>query len=275
MQITNQITTNRITPSFRMYSEHRSDVASYNYWTTTKFFRDDLNWNNFVFMMHNKYKDVDKVNVQCFACSDGEEPFSLAMKLDAYLNEKSAKFFPIVAKDFDKTNIYYAKKGVYEVRPAELCDIERECNMRMSKYITVGNAYRVHPNELYSNNSMIPVKIKNNLREKVLFKHADILKDVKNIPKSNTVLMTRNMWPYLPAKKQVFLAKELAKQLDESSLIVLGHFEISQGTHKLLEEAGFEMTEIYGIMCKKAKKFLPDEFSDAKIMFNKIKVLKK
>ena len=105
MNITNQILYNKINPTFGTYSEERK-TGPYKYWTSTKFFREDLNWNDFVFMLFQKYKGVPQVNIRCFGCSDGEEPYSLAMKLDVVLGKYAEKFFPIVAKDFDKTSIF-------------------------------------------------------------------------------------------------------------------------------------------------------------------------
>ena len=75
------------------------------YRTTTYFFRDDLNWNAFIKFISNKYKNADRVNILNHACSNGQEPYSLAAKLMQTLGEEAEKFFPIIAKDIDKENI--------------------------------------------------------------------------------------------------------------------------------------------------------------------------
>ena len=85
--------------SFKSYS-----VLKYNnktpFYTTTMFFRKDLDWNALVNMVNDKYRNVDKVNVICHACSDGEEVFSLAALIKTLLKSSSEKFFPIIAKMF-------------------------------------------------------------------------------------------------------------------------------------------------------------------------------
>ena len=75
------------------------------YMNTTKLFRQDLDWDGFAELLISKYKDVDKVNIYSYACSDGSEPYSLVIKLlekSEKLKINCDKFFPIRAKDIDK-----------------------------------------------------------------------------------------------------------------------------------------------------------------------------
>ena len=69
---------------------------------TTSFFRNDLIWGDFADLLIDKYKNENKVNVYCYACSDGSEPYSVAMLLISRLGlEGAKKFFPIIAVDKD------------------------------------------------------------------------------------------------------------------------------------------------------------------------------
>lgn len=255
-----------LTSTFKSYSEHRKNYDNYSYYTTTRFFREDMNWTDFVLAINKWYKDVPKVNIICQACSDGEEPFSLALKLNFLLKDNAQKFLPIIAKDFDRTNIYYAKKGIYSVDKQELQRMENECGIDLYKFIKLGNEFC----------GKIPLTVRDNLKEKVAFSRADILKDVHNIPSENTILMTRNFWPYLPAKKQEFLAEELSKQLAPSSRIVLGFFDTSRShnIHKFLEKYGFEPTEIEGVLKKSAERITTSNLLDARCTLNKLKAIK-
>ena len=237
--------TTNINTSFKSYSEHKVGVAPYRYYTTTRFFREDINWEDFIYMLRTQYKDADKVNIISHACSDGEETYSLALKLLYRLGKNAEKFFPIVGKDFDPLNILFARKSKYSVNPVELSRMENECGLDLYKYF-----------DIIKNPWGIQANTKDAIKEKVYFEKADLLKDVQNIPAKNTVLLTRNVWPYIPPKKQEKLAEELAARLDPSSLIVLGHFDTSNGIIQLLESKGFEQTEIYGILRKKVKQVI-------------------
>ena len=63
----------------------------------TRMFRSDLDWNLLSYYLENKYKNAQKVNVLNAACSDGSEPYSLAMILDKKISG-GKKFFPIKMK---------------------------------------------------------------------------------------------------------------------------------------------------------------------------------
>ena len=63
---------------------------------STNFFRNDLPWNTLGKTLDELYPKGEKVNVFNFACSDGSEPYSLAICLMEQLGEDGAKrFFPI------------------------------------------------------------------------------------------------------------------------------------------------------------------------------------
>ena len=50
--------------------------------------------------------------ILCYACSDGSEPYSIALSLINRLGYTEAqKHFPIIAKDIDETMIKRAKSG--------------------------------------------------------------------------------------------------------------------------------------------------------------------
>lgn len=64
------------------------------YKTTTYFFREDLNWTCLAELLGEKYKTVQKVNVLNHACSNGQEPYTLAVKLIQILGKEAKNSFP-------------------------------------------------------------------------------------------------------------------------------------------------------------------------------------
>lgn len=224
--------------SFKSYSKS-GKTENYEYFSTTEFFRLDMNWNSFANFINEKYADIQNVNIICHACSNGEEAYSLALKLISLFGVKAEKFFPIIAKDIDENNIHFAKKGEFNFRYDELLRMENHCGLDLYKFIDVIKSR-------FGNY----LQIKNFLKEKVIFKKANILNDFDNIPAANTVLLCRNFWPYMPAQNQIELAEKLSNKLDNSSIVQIGNFDIAAGVDKLLQNKGFKETYVKGLMKK-------------------------
>lgn len=228
-------------PRFKSYS-----VLKFNdqipFYTTTMFFRKDLDWNALVKKVNDEYQNTQQVNVIFHACSDGEEVFSLAAKLKTLLNSSAEKFFPLIAKDIDKGNIEIAKKGYFKVTKPELFRMYEHCGDNLFKFFSfndLGNIFSVNTSKILKNN--------------IIFKEADILEDTENIPHKNTILFCRNFWGYISPTSRIKLANMLAKRLDSSSFLVIGSFDIATSVHKLLQKVGFQQTELFGVF-RKARK---------------------
>ena len=111
MKITPSTNLNRppaFTSNFREVKKECGNILHRN---TTNFFRQDLNWDDFTDCIIKKYKNQEKANVYCYACSDGSEPYSLAMMLIAKIGKEAQKFFPIIARDRDDFYLESAKAG--------------------------------------------------------------------------------------------------------------------------------------------------------------------
>lgn len=241
--------------TFKGAAEFRKGIALYDYYNTSSFFRPKFDIRNLIRYMENFYKDIPFVRIISHACSEGQEPFSIKFLLMSLLKERANKYL-VEGRDFDALNIISAKKGTYTISPSEMARMENECGLDLYKYINLGNdtdnVYFLrygYSTPSFDNNNIISLKIKDYVREQVPFKKVDILTD-DDIPADNTVLLTRNMWPYMPAETQAKLAQKLANTLSPSSHIVIGDFDIANNIHQLLRKAGFEHTEIFEVMKK-------------------------
>ena len=172
-------------PTFKEF--HRSVIKPNEglvYCNDTWFFRSADFWDNFTNFLKKKYKNVPKVNVYNYACSDGSETFTLIMRI---LSEKDKelekKFLPIIAKDIDKYVIKKAKsKDYYQIGNEEKEKINIFTNGQYSKFFkeitqTQNSIFAYASQELYDN---------------VNFSIADVNKDYKNIKPENSVVMVRN-----------------------------------------------------------------------------------
>jgi len=91
--------------------KHRND---------TWLFRDCLDWKRFGKFIVDKYKDVPKVNVINYACSNGSEAYTFLMEMFCHNDFDTAmKFTPILAKDYDQKAIDYAQSGIIRIEKGE------------------------------------------------------------------------------------------------------------------------------------------------------------
>lgn len=220
------------------------------YMNTTKLFRQDLDWDGFAELLISKYKDVDKVNIYSYACSDGSEPYSLVIKLlekSEKLKINCDKFFPIRAKDIDKKMISLASDGLLPVHKTE------------------ENILKKYPHYFIKTNLKLPEnygsdavwKVKPLLRNKVIFQQNDITRDIYSVKPDNTVVMARNFWIYLDGDAQRnVLAKDLHTLLRKNSMLVTGNSEniIQCDVVSMLEKLGFSKTHINNIFEAPVKK---------------------
>ncbi len=221
----------------------------------TSMFRWDINWNEFGKYLEDRFSSDKKVNTYIYACSKGLEAYSLSILLQNKFEKDASKFFPVIAKDIDKNiienNIKAQKNGEIEVDP-DACEViftfkdgctEEENYRRADKYIAVYlDKYAVEHA---------------NLREAAIsdieFSCANILEDLDNIDNKNpSIVMCRNMWPYVDNKEYEDFANKLYKRLAPGSIVVIGSFFDYMGDYKVensgefpaaLRQAGFETYE--------------------------------
>lgn len=206
---------------------------------TTEFFRDDFDIDGFIYYVNNFYKNTPKVNVLNYACSNGKEPYSLLLRMKMILRDKIDKYLPIKATDIDKNNIIKARIGRFKVTNNEAFKIDRSGDLNLNRYIEIVN----DGVDKYA-------FVKDSLKNMVNFSKVNILDDLDDNPKKNTIVICRNFWSYLAGNEQIKLADLLAKNLDKSCLVVIGSFDKICGVDRLLEKRGFVNTEIDGVMKK-------------------------
>ncbi len=88
-----------------VYKNHHKDVL---YKNNSFLLRKDLEWN----MLAKHIIKENPKNIYCYACSDGSEPYSIAISLISKLGyENAQKYFPIIARDIDLDIINKASTG--------------------------------------------------------------------------------------------------------------------------------------------------------------------
>ena len=96
---------------------------------STSFFRRDLPWGYLGQRLDELFPNDEHVNVFNFACSDGSEPYSLAICLIEQLGEERAKrFFPINASDIDENILPDKKKPKIKATKEDIKEINEITN---------------------------------------------------------------------------------------------------------------------------------------------------
>lgn len=212
------------------------------YKNRTDFFRNDLDWNKFVYFLDTKYKKAQEVNIFNAACSDGSETFSLAAILLAKLKSAADKFFPINASDADKVIIHQA-----ENRPCDISDVD----LRRINQHTESQAFKYFRfTQPIDTSYPMAVKPKDDLKSKINFEQADIIEVLKKLPEKNNVIICRNFWKYLTSEKIAEMIELFKQKLDETSSVVIGELERGWNYNELLEQNGFKETKIINVFEK-------------------------
>lgn len=207
------------------------------YMNNTWYFRADILWGKLVDFLADKYKNVDKVNVYNYACSEGAEPFSFAMMLMEKLGEGAKKFFPIMASDIDKKILKNPKRGKVTISESDIKGFERNIGDNYKKYLDFKNNKFRH--SYFLNADVRNGHIKSILKDKVIFEQKDIITDITNIKPDNSVILCRNFWQYLDEDLQSELPCKIYTHLGENSICIVGDFD-SYKTYEDFKMAGFQ-----------------------------------
>ncbi|MBR2386512.1 hypothetical protein IKA92_04365 [bacterium] len=205
---------------------------------STNFFRDDIDWAGFGHVLEELFPNDKKVNVYNFACSDGSEPYSLAITLIEDLGEERAKrYFPIRATDADPIIINTAKSGKIFAAGKDIENLKEMTKHKVDKYFyskKVQGGYILEAKDILKNN--------------IIFEKEDFATGLNNIKKENSLILCRNFWGYLGTEEIMECAKKLHKKIDETSIILIGDFDKEFGrAPEFLTELGIEeATDLYG-----------------------------
>ena len=243
--------------SFKSWMRERYLKTGFNR-NNTSFFRDGDFIKNLTDMLSEKFKDIPKVNVYCFGCSDGSEALSFIMNMLANTKEiNPQKFFPIIARDIDPFAIDKAMKQVHHMTKDEKDRVNYYTNGQYDRFVE--QPYGEPREPIDKNDCGTRILIKKDLFDNVDFAVGDIFENYKEIEPENSVVMARNFWPYVKGsekRKQFF--KDLYQHLDFGSYFVIGNFDQKgliynlQGDLRadLEHRIGFKPTSIENVFVK-------------------------
>lgn len=172
------------------------------------------------------------VNVWSVGCSTGEEPYSLAMQLDAQLSESGRQgvFYGITASDISLPTLAKARRGVYPHRRLQNVPLAWQ------------EAYfeQVSPAEC---------QVVQRLRDRICFVQMNIMQ-LDNVPLFDMdVIYCQNVLIYFRRFRKRDIVSNLAERLRPGGLLVLGVNEMVDWHHPLLERVSFPDTLAFRRKC--------------------------
>ena len=179
----------------------------------TRMCREDVAWDEFGDYLKEKYPKPSEVDFVVHACSTGEEAYTMAILLDKIYDKQD---FTIKAFDISQDRIDYNRKlqknGIYF--PSQF-NVDYVCESLKTRF-----------EDSFEADKSGDTRIKKGITDKVQFSRSNILYYIDKLDKNKpTVLMARNMWPYVSPREYVEFASKLYKNLHPDSIVVLGEFD--------------------------------------------------
>lgn len=210
---------------------------------TTWFGREDINWKKLTEIMDSTFARKSSVNILNTACSDGSEPYTLAIVLDK-LSKFPEKYFPIKASDMSAKIIRQNNR--------------RRIKMYINDFKNLSSFTDNFESEEYfadlggedGETILAPrkIKIKESLAQKVTFCKNNLIDVINNIKdEGNTVLICRNVFPYLKLNFDLEgLIDTIGSKLKSGSLFITGKYDNDANVQKyinLKKSAEFKQLE--------------------------------
>jgi len=154
-----------------------------------------------------------RVRVWSAACSTGAEPYTLAMLLDVFAQDKGGPDFGILATDLDSEVLRTAKRGVY---PSSLLD-------------PVPSALRNRYAMKASDPKRTEMRIAPALRSAIGFAQMNLMDERYPVGEPMDIIFCRNVLIYFDKPTQEKVVRRLADCLRPGGWLFLGHSESITG----------------------------------------------
>jgi len=222
--------------AFSSTRKHTLTNNGQEYCNYTNMNRGDVDWQKFILFIDEKYKNQEKVKINCFGCSDGSEPYTLAIHLINQLGADNAqKFLPIDAFDLSENLIKEAIEGKILLHNKDIDFIKKN---NVSKFFKRDYTRQI---QNMRNIDFYPFVISDELRKCVNFSVGDINTKAKEQNFSNKIILFRNGWTFNDLKAQNMLAKNLFNSSNENTTILIGQSDLFKSSASdFLQLSGFK-----------------------------------
>ncbi len=165
----------------------------------TEFFRNPEIFLQIKDIFRNTLPERDTYMIWSSACSNGSEPYSVAM----ILNDAEIYNYKIIATDIDKNMLDYARRGIYKED-----EINEVPSYYLSKYFEkFGDEYR----------------IKNSIKSDVMFRKHDLILD--EFPIGLDFILCRNVIIYFKKEEKMKIHSRFYDSLNNEGVVFIGATE--------------------------------------------------
>lgn len=214
------------------HQETHETIVMLNTMTTnvTDFFRESHHFEYLYKNMEDMYDRFGKLRIWCAAASTGQEPWTLAMLSNSFIEKKHRKDVKILATDIDEDVLTKASQGVYNIDPQHV-----RRNPFMAKYLEeIGaDSHQIKP--ILGTNQY---RIKNILRPLVTYAPLNLIKPWKLPEKSYQIVFCRNVIIYFSKETQREIFAHMAEKIPSGGLLFIGHSESLHGVSDAFEPCG-------------------------------------
>lgn len=168
------------------------------------------------------------INAWSVASSTGQEAYSLAMVLENYGRTKQLFSYSIFGTDISETVLKVARAGVYTENQAEKISLDFK-----KKYCLKSK-----------DKDQTTIRIKPELREKILFKRLNLIETPYSIRKKYHLIFCRNVFIYFQKDTQEKILTELCRHLAPGGYLFMGHSENISGIKTSLKSVSNAIYQI-------------------------------
>lgn len=189
------------------------DVVTTN---KTDFFREP---NHFTYLVEKALPELIQkdgtgirapLNIWSSACSQGDEPYTMAIVLSEFAKINGEFDFSILATDISMKILELAKKAVYPHDHIEPIGIELRKKYLLKSKDKQKNLVRIVPE----------------LREKVVFRQMNLVEGDFRIRKTMDIIFCRNVIIYFDKNTTDILLQRLCDKLKKGGFLFMGHSEL-------------------------------------------------
>lgn len=181
--------------------------------------RADVNWEKFVLMLAERFKDLKEVKINLFGCSDGSDAYTLAIVLKKVLGTLASKF-KIEASDISPEMIEKANNGQILLYEKDFNFLNENSAMSLFERDYSKSIERMRNIDFY------PYKVQPKLRENINFTVKDVREFSRTHDFSNEVFIFRNGWTFMELIKQNEIVQNLFNKSNNKTLCMIGQSDL-------------------------------------------------
>jgi len=168
-----------------------------------------------------RYQGEKQIRIWSSACSTGEEPYTIAMEVNEFLESQGLNSnFQVMATDICTDVLNKARLAIYRHN-----DVEPVPLPLRQKYLTRSKDPKCDQ-----------VRITPGLRTKVRFQSFNLIKDRFPFSEPMDIIFCRNVLIYFDRQTQEKVINRLCSQLKNGGILILGHSETIQQFHVPLQQ---------------------------------------